>query len=152
MEADNFISRIKRAGFTMMLRDGNLAISPASQLTDPQRQWIRSHRDELVFALRSSASLLDSDGGNDIPPANDEPVLIHVSEYTVATGERISPDTNMPKVNLPTLKRTSLQFQLKDNGGGGFAQGRPGESEEELRDSLGRKYGDRLESIGGSEP
>jgi hypothetical protein len=75
MDAFDFITRIESAGFTLDLADGNLAISPASQLTDSQRQWIRDHRDELVAALRSSESLLDAEGGHDLLPGNDPDCL-----------------------------------------------------------------------------
>jgi hypothetical protein len=75
MNAFDFITRIESAGFTLDLADGNLAISPASQLTDSQRQWIRDHRDELVAALRASESLLDAEGGHDLGVANDADVL-----------------------------------------------------------------------------
>lgn len=75
MDAFDFITRIESAGFTLDLADGNLAISPASQLTDSQRQWIRDHRDELVAALRADQTLLDASGGHDLGVANDADVL-----------------------------------------------------------------------------
>ena len=70
MDAFTFISRIRQAGFTIGLTDGNLAISPASSLTDKRRAWIRAHKDELVAALQAPASILDAACGHDLAPAN----------------------------------------------------------------------------------
>lgn len=70
MDAFTFISRIRQAGFTIALTDGNLAISPASSLTDERRAWIRAHKDELVAALQAPASILNADGGHDLAAAN----------------------------------------------------------------------------------
>ena len=148
MDAFDFIQRIEGAGFTVALTHGNLAISPASDLNDKQREFIRSHKDDLVAALRSSETLLDSEGGSDLAPANDR-ALIHVPDYETASGNRYAFDMTVPTVNLPALKRTSLRFKLVDDQGGGSLLGSPGRTEEELRDVLGRKYGDRLESING---
>ena len=151
MDAFDFIQRIEGAGFTLALAHGNLAVTPASDLNDRQREFIRSHRDELVAALRSSETLLDSEGGNDLAAANDR-TTIHVPEYESASGNRYSFDMTVPTVNLPALKRTSLKFMLKDAGGGGSLLGSPGRTEDELRDVLCRMYGDRLQSINGSAP
>lgn len=80
MDAFDFISRIRQAGFTIGLMDGNLAISPASSLSDGQRQWIRDHKPELVSALRSPGAEIDSgQGGHDIAPANDQPLTLPCS-------------------------------------------------------------------------
>ena len=77
MDPLTFISRIRHAGFTIGLMDGNLAISPASNLNDEQRQWIRDHKPELVSALKSPGSEIDSgQGGHDVEPANDPPVTL----------------------------------------------------------------------------
>jgi hypothetical protein len=147
MDAFDFIQRIEGAGFAVALTDGNLAISPASDLSDIQRDFIRSHKDELVAALRSSETLLNDEGGNDLAPANDR-VLIHVPEYQAQSGKRYSFDLDVPKANIPAL-RQSLRFELKDNQGGGSILGAPGQSDGELRDRLVQKYGPRLESING---
>jgi len=149
MGAIDFIQRIEGAGFVVALTDGNLAISPASGLNDIQRDFIRSHRDELVDALRSSETLLDDEGGNDLAPANDR-VLIHVPEYQAQSGKRVSFDLDVPIIHLPAL-RQSLRFELKDDHGGGSILGAPGQSDGELRDRLAQKYGPRLATIDGAE-
>ena len=149
MDAFDFIQRIEGAGFTVALTHGNLAISPASDLNDKQREFIRSHKDELVAALRSSETLLDAEGGNDLAPANDR-ALIHVPEYTLATGKRVSFDLDVPKANLPAL-RQSLRFELKDGQGGGSILGKPGASVDEVRSVLLMKYEGRLATIDGAE-
>jgi hypothetical protein len=149
MDAFDFITRIEGAGFTVALTHGSLAISPASDLNDKQRDFIRSHKDDLVAALRSSETLLDDEGGNDLAPANDR-VLIHVPEYQAQTGKRYSFDLDVPKANLPAL-RQSLRFELIGDQGGGSILGAPGQSESELRGRLVQKYGPRLATINGAE-
>lgn len=47
--------------------------------------------------------------------------------------------------------RASLQYRLKDGGGGGSLLGSPGTTEAELRAVLAGKYGDRLATIDGAE-
>lgn len=71
MDAHDFISRIRAAGFTIALVDGSLAISPASNLNAERRSWIRTHKAALAEALRQPGRLLDADGGHDFAPAND---------------------------------------------------------------------------------
>ena len=51
MDAFQFIERIKAAGFTLEAEESGIAISPASKLTDTQRQFIRSHKPAIVAAL-----------------------------------------------------------------------------------------------------
>ena len=150
MDSFDFISRIREAGFTIGLMDGNLAISPASSLTDARRAWIKAHKDELVAALRSSESILDAEGGNDLAPANDR-ALIHVPDYETASGNRYAFDMTVPKANLPAL-RQSLKFELKDGQGGGSILGQPGASVDEVRSVLLMKYEGRLATIDGESP
>ena len=45
------LTRIQAAGFTLKLRDTRLVVSPFSQLTDEQRDFIASHKTALVAAL-----------------------------------------------------------------------------------------------------
>lgn len=151
MNTTDFLSRIEGAGFTIGLMGGNLAVSPASCLNDRQRDFIRSHREELVAAIRASESFLDDAGGHDLLAANDERVVVHVPDYQAQNGKRYSFDLNVPKVHLPALRR-SLRFELKDDQGGGSILGKPGSSVDEVREVLVRKYGDRLQSINGGAP
>ena len=87
MDACEFIQRIEGAGFTVAITRGNLAISPASNLNDSQRDFIRSHKAELLSALRSSETSLDDEGGNDLKPANDAPAPI-LAECWTPMGDR----------------------------------------------------------------
>lgn len=74
-------------------------------------------------------------------------MIVHVPEFTAASGNRVSFDLDVPAANLP-LPRKSLQFRLK-SGQGGSVLGGPGASAEELREILLSKYTDRLASIDG---
>lgn len=148
MNAQAYIQKVRAAGFTLAIEGDRLLVSPIENLTAGQRQSLSDHKPEIIAALRSSESILDADGGHDLAPANDR-TTVHVPEYESASGNRYSFDMTVPTVNLPALKRTSLQFKLVDDQGGGSLLGSPGTTEEELRDVLGRKYGDRMESING---
>ncbi len=89
MDAFDFIQRIEGAGFTVAIARGNLAISPASNLNDRQREFIRSQKAELLSALRSSETSLDADGGNDLKPANDAPAPIMIECWTPRGDHRV---------------------------------------------------------------
>jgi len=89
MDATDSITRIRAAGFTITLLDGNLAVSPASGLNEERRTWIRTHKTELVEALRQPGSLLDADGGHDLAPAND---LHHLPPRLVSAAIRVCRD------------------------------------------------------------
>jgi hypothetical protein len=148
MNAHAYIQKVRSAGFTLAIEGDRLLVSPIENLTADQRQSLSDNKPEIIAALRSSESILDADGGHDLAPANDR-TTIHVPEYQAASGNRYAFDMTVPTANLPALKCTSLQFKLVDDQGGGSLLGSPGTTEEELRDVLGRKYGDRMESING---
>lgn len=147
MNAHAYIQKVRAAGFTLAIEGDRLLVSPIENLTADQRQSLSDHKPEIIAALRSSETLLDTEGGNDLAPANDR-TLIHVPDYETSSGKLYSFDMDVPKANLPAL-RQSLRFQLIGDQGGGSILGAPGQTELELRDVLGRKYGDRLESING---
>jgi hypothetical protein len=42
---------IESAGFNVVLTGGNLAISPASNLTQPQKDFLKSHKAEIISEL-----------------------------------------------------------------------------------------------------
>jgi hypothetical protein len=151
MDAFDFLARIRQAGFRVELLNGNLAISPASNLNDHQRQWIRLHKPELVSALRLPGMVLEaSQAGNDIESANDNNrVAIHVTDSRLSRDQRVSCDMTVPRANLDSM-RAVMRFQLKDGQGGGSLLGEPGLSGAELREMLLSKYGDRLATIDGA--
>lgn len=64
MDASTFVSRIRSAGFDLAVSGGNLTITPASQLTDSQRQFIKTHKPAILAHLTGKASGPDLD-----PPA-----------------------------------------------------------------------------------
>jgi len=147
MSVTETIQKIEAAGFHLAVDGADLVVTPPGKLSDQQRLFLKAHKPEIIAALRSSESILDADGGHDMPAANDR-VLIHVPEYQAQSGKRYSFDMDIPKASVPAL-RQSLRFELKENQGGGSILGKPGASEDEVRDVLMRKYGDRLESING---
>jgi len=129
MTIQDTLQKIQAAGFSLALDGNDIVVNPPGMLNDQQRQYLKEHKGEILAELQDR-------------------VVVHVPEYTLATGTRISFDFDVPKANLPAL-RHSLRFELKDGQGGGSILGKPGASVDEVRDVLGRKYGDRLESISG---
>jgi len=47
------LSKIESAGFNVSLVGGNLAVSPASNLTQPQKEFLRSHKAEITRELKA---------------------------------------------------------------------------------------------------
>lgn len=45
------LSRIESAGFSIVLAGDSLEITPASLLTQPQREFLKSHRAEIITEL-----------------------------------------------------------------------------------------------------
>jgi hypothetical protein len=70
------LSKIKNAGFDVVLVDGFIEISPADALTDAQRNYIKSHKQEIIKQLSGTqlqqdirerieerAAIMEYDGG-----------------------------------------------------------------------------------------
>ena len=148
MNIADTIQKVKEAGFHLAVDGDDIIVTPPGKLSDQQRDYLRAHKPEIISALRASETLLDSEGGNDLPPANDDRVLVHVPEYRAQSGKRYSFDLDLPRANLPAL-RQSLRFELTGDQGGGSILGKPGASADEVRAVLVRKYGTRLASING---
>ena len=88
------LQKVERAGFSVELINGRLSVTPASKLSSSQDEWIRSHRDELIRAVRLRDHALEtSPSGNDRHPANDPagpPVAIEqLPERLVTAATRV---------------------------------------------------------------
>lgn len=63
MDANNFIDRIRAAGFRVKADGADLAIFPVQKLNDAQREFIRQHKPAILDALTRAnaphASLAD---------------------------------------------------------------------------------------------
>lgn len=122
MDADSFITRMRKEGFSVRQVNGHLGISSVSRLDDEQRQWVSTNKAAILAALRSVGTVLeDGQAGNDLEPANDR-VVVHVPEHTVKSGNRYSFDLDLPRKHLDGL-RTVVRLRLKDDQGG-FSVGR----------------------------
>jgi hypothetical protein len=51
MGAPDLLRHLRGAGFTLALADGGIRVAPARDLTDAQRETIRTHRAELLALL-----------------------------------------------------------------------------------------------------
>ncbi len=74
MSTSEAIERMHVAGFLLAANGESLSVSPAENLSDRQRQWLRAHKAEILAelrAMRSADAVLDADGGHDLAPAND---------------------------------------------------------------------------------
>ena len=87
MDAIDFIKRIEGSGFTVALSNGNLAISPAADLNDRQRDFIRSNKDEMVSALRSSRYCVEVVEVKDVEAANNHSLIVRC--WTPSGTERL---------------------------------------------------------------
>jgi hypothetical protein len=80
----NALQKVEQAGFSVELIDGRLSVTPASKLSSSQDEWIRSHRDELIRAVRLRDQELEaSPPGHDHQAANDD----HQSEPRVTLSQ-----------------------------------------------------------------
>ena len=88
MDANSFITRMRKEGFSVRQVNGHLGISSVSRLDDEQRQWVSTNKAAILATLRSVGTVLeDGQAGNDLEPANDR-VVVHVPEHTVKSGNR----------------------------------------------------------------
>ena len=126
------IEKIRDAGFTIEAEGDRIAIGPFSGLSESQLVWVKERKGEILECLRA------------------ERVVVHVPDFTLSTGKRVSFDLDVPIIHLPAL-RQSLRFELIGDQGGGSILGAPGQSESELRGRLVQKYGPRLATINGAE-
>ena len=55
----NALTKIKSAGFVVELEGGNLVVSPFSKLTPPQVQFLKSHKAEIIQALKQEQAAND---------------------------------------------------------------------------------------------
>jgi hypothetical protein len=55
MGAPDLLRHLRDAGLALSVADGRLLVKPAGRLTDPDREAIRSHRDELLQLLATPA-------------------------------------------------------------------------------------------------
>lgn len=67
MNPSDFVSRITGAGFKLAVQDDRLMVSPSERLTDPQRQFIKTHKPAIIAALagKAAAKSADPDHGTD---------------------------------------------------------------------------------------
>jgi len=49
------LSEIKRAGFVINLNGGDFVITPSKSLTDRQREFLKSHKAEIITELQAEA-------------------------------------------------------------------------------------------------
>ena len=131
MTIQDTLQKIQAAGFSLTLDGNDIVVNPPGKLNDQQRQFLKEHKGEILAELQDR-------------------VVVHIPEYTLATGKRVSFDLDVPKANLPAL-RHSLRFELKDGQGGGSILGKPGASVDEVRAVLLMKYEGRLATIDGAE-
>ncbi len=53
------LSRIESAGFTVALAGDSLEITPASLLTQPQREFLKSHKAEIITELSTYQKIIN---------------------------------------------------------------------------------------------
>ncbi|WP_442497659.1 hypothetical protein [Methylobacter sp. sgz302048] len=53
------LNQISHAGFTLTLVDGFIEVSPADQLNQQQRKFLKTHRAEIISELQEEQKILD---------------------------------------------------------------------------------------------
>ncbi len=53
------LSRIESAGFTVALAGDSLEVTPASLLTQPQREFLKSHKAEIITELSTYQKIIN---------------------------------------------------------------------------------------------
>jgi hypothetical protein len=54
MLAQDFIPRIRAAGFTLEVDGADIVVRPFSKLSEPQKAFIRQHKAEILQAMRAA--------------------------------------------------------------------------------------------------
>jgi hypothetical protein len=49
------LNKIRQAGFSLSVVDGKLLVTPAKNLTDQQREFIKQHKTEIISELQREA-------------------------------------------------------------------------------------------------
>lgn len=60
------LSKIEKAGFRVYLDGENLAISPAKDLSLPQREFLKAHKTEIIAELKAIKVVCFTPNGNPI--------------------------------------------------------------------------------------
>jgi hypothetical protein len=53
------LSKIEKAGFTVFMDGDNLGITPAKALTLPQREFLKSHKAEIITELSAYQKIIN---------------------------------------------------------------------------------------------
>jgi hypothetical protein len=75
MNARDFVQNIQSAGFTLAVHGGNLAVTPASRLSELQRQFIKAHKPAILAALTGTTAP-ETSPAND-PTGQQKPAVPH---------------------------------------------------------------------------
>lgn len=116
MNGAAYVEKIRSAGFDLRADGDRLLVSPVDQLSDGQRQFLRSHKAEILDTLRQSGRVMEAgQGGQDVPPANDPDqgrVTVHVPSLRLANGRAVACDLSVPANRLPELEKAlGIQHQ-----------------------------------------
>ena len=103
------VEKIRSAGFDLRADGDRLLVSPVDQLSDGQRQFLRSHKLEILDTLRQTGRIVEAEqGGQDVPPANDpdqDRITVHVPSLRLANGRAVACDLSVPANRLPDLEK-----------------------------------------------
>lgn len=93
------IRRMERAGFSIRIDDSDLVVAPFSRLTTPQRDYLRTHKGELVQLLTDAetlAGLLEQAGSAGLswkegtPPEWDDGYLLALGEVLYGSKRMVN--------------------------------------------------------------
>ena len=82
------IEKIRKAGFRIDAEGDRIAITPFSGLSESQLEWVRENKGEILAELQA------------------EREIVHVPEFTLGTGKRVSFDLDVPGANITALHQS----------------------------------------------
>jgi hypothetical protein len=101
------LSQIRKAGFSVTLTGDSFEIIPASALTQNQREFLKSHRAEVIQELQSEAPSLS---------ANDRKKLLDYLEAIGETDQAMIDEYLTECSKNVDLLAWALQWSDKSNG------------------------------------
>jgi len=84
------LTGIRRAGFSISLTTGGFSVTPSSQLSQQQREFLKSHRGEIIAELESLTVVCYTPNGAALKVVADSPE--HVEQLLRWNPKRLEVD------------------------------------------------------------
>ena len=154
MDLQQAITQLSAAGITFRARGDRLAVESKRPLIEPQREWIRTHKAQLLRALLRPGEGSAADPTPDPPylSDHDQEALAEAFEERAAIQEH---EGGLPRVDAEEAARSALRvyyYRVTDKPGTWLTLVCPGCDLEAARHSLTLRFGERLIDLVEHEP